>query len=54
MSNLIPGVAAAKAGKEAANKLPKKKKMRQPTAKELKDFDRDWETSGTRLFLYIK
>lgn len=36
MSNLIPGVAAAKAGKEAAKKLPKKKKMRQPTKEELK------------------
>ena len=32
MSNLIPGVAAAKAGKKAAKKLPKKKKMRQPTS----------------------
>ena len=37
MSNLIPGVAAIKAGKKAAKKLPKKKKMRQPTAKELKE-----------------
>ena len=37
MSNLIPGVEAIKAGKKAAKKLPKKKKMRQPTAKELKE-----------------
>ena len=36
MSNLIPGVAVIKAGKKAAKKLPKKKKMRQPTAAELK------------------
>lgn len=37
MFNLIPGVAAAKAGKKEAKKLPKKKKMRQPTKKELKE-----------------
>ena len=35
MSNLIPGLSGVKAAKEVAKKLPKKKKMRQPTKKEL-------------------
>lgn len=37
MSNLIPGVAATKAAKKVVKKLPKKKKMRQPTKKELQE-----------------
>jgi len=36
MPNLIHAVAATKAGKKAAKKLPKKKKMRQTNAAELK------------------